>query len=159
MKKVLSIIFALISVLCVAFAFSACGEDEKDFYTLSEAYKKGLLTREQVMSIAYYHNGGIRDNEKIMGEDYVPLPKTPEELSAETELALCQAYLEFCQQTENSSVSEYRLAQYCGTYNGCAAVMMVPVSGGFFDMMSTEEVAGITIVYNNSNTIQIWKNA
>ena len=32
-------------------------QNKKGFYTVTEAYENGLITRDQVMSISYYHNG------------------------------------------------------------------------------------------------------
>ena len=58
------------------------------FYTLKEAYNGGLISKADLMSIAYYHNGGRQYNEEIMGEDFVPAPKTPEKLSPATENAI-----------------------------------------------------------------------
>jgi hypothetical protein len=60
------------------------------FYSLQEAYDQGLLTHEDLQSIAYYHNGGYFDvNEEFTGwgydENFTPVPKTPEILNVETE--------------------------------------------------------------------------
>lgn len=161
MKKILSILIALVSTICLSFAFSACSEEEIEtgiFYTVTEAYEQGYLTREQVMSIAYYHNGGTKWNEEIMGEDYTPLAITPEKLPAEAESALKQDYLDFVWSDTTNTISDVRIDKYYGTYNGYVAVMMAVNFGGFFDEIWREEVAGIVIRYRDSNNIKIWRN-
>ena len=84
MKKLIAFILSVVSVVITAFALVGCTNNETledgEFYTVTQAYEKGYLTREQVMSIAYYNNNGCRGNEEIMVEDYQPLPKIPEEL-------------------------------------------------------------------------------
>ena len=118
-----------------------------------------MITQEQVKSIAYYHNGGIQFNEEIMGEDYTPLQKTPEELSGETEKLIIQDYVDAYCKGENRSVTDYKIDKYFGTYNGYVACMIAPTSGGFLDEVRKEEVAGVIIRYRDSNSIKIWKNS
>lgn len=87
--KILAVVLAL-GALCMG-VLSGCdnGKDgletgEGTFYTLQKAYDEGYLTKEEIMSIAYYHNGSRVHNEEIMSEEYTPIPKTPQELSEET---------------------------------------------------------------------------
>ena len=76
----------LLGMLCMlAGILAGCApEASGDFYSLQEAYEAGYLTKEEIMSIAYYHNGSRVYNEEIMSEEYTPIPKTPQELSEET---------------------------------------------------------------------------
>ena len=102
--------FLLVPV-CLLLCAVGCGKnDEKledgKFYTVTEAYEKGYLTREQVMSIAYYHNGGRSHNEEIMSEDYQPLLKTPEKLSKVTEASLRQTYIDHRWKEEDLKANE-----------------------------------------------------
>ena len=158
MKKIFSVLIALISVISIAFAFGGCGgKDEKKFYTVTEAYEEGLLTREQIMSIAYYHHEGIRRNEEVMGEDYIPLPLTPEKLSDKTENCLKQAYLnEYYQDKNYAELSGVKIDRYYGTYNGQVVVMMSDDYSGGADIEWEEKVAGINIYYINGNSIKVW---
>ena len=78
--KILAVVLAL-GALCMGM-LSGCdnGKDgletgEGTFYTLQKAYDEGYLTKEEIMSIAYYHNGGRVYNEEIMSEEYTPIPK------------------------------------------------------------------------------------
>ena len=68
----------LLGMLCMlAGILAGCApEASGDFYSLQEAYEAGYLTKEEIMSIAYYHNGGRVYNEEIMSEEYTPIPKT-----------------------------------------------------------------------------------
>ena len=163
MKKILSGLLALVSVICVAFAFVGCGEAEEkseeiNFYTVTEAYEEDLLTREQVMSIAYYHNGGMKFNEEIMGEDYAPLPKTPEVLSNETQNAIKHNYLDaYYNGKKKVKLTGVRIDSYYGIYNNrYVAVMASDDYSKTTDEEWTEKVDGISIGYNSGNRILIW---
>ena len=72
---------------------SSVVEKKGTFYTLQEAYDNGWLNQEQLLSIAYYHQG-TEGNEELMGENYTPIPKTPDMLSEELELEIKQKYYE-----------------------------------------------------------------
>lgn len=68
------------------------------FYSLQEAYVNGWLTQEQLLSIAYYHHSesytydlNTRYNTELMGENYQPIPKSPETLSDESILTIIQS--------------------------------------------------------------------
>ena len=91
--------------------------------TLQDASDKGLLTKEDLMSIAYRYDGR-KGNEEIMGEDYEPLPKTPVVLDEITELKIK------CAMAKNlwgksgyaEDVGGFHIKAYYGTYNGCVAL-------------------------------------
>ena len=162
MKKLLSVLLALISATCIAFAFGGCGKGDIEagtFYTVTEAYENGWLTREEVMSIAYYHNGGNRYNEDIMDENYTPLPKTPKVLSKKTENSIKQTHLNRHYQGEDyAELSGVRIDMYYGTYNGCVAVFISDEYSGTTGAEWVEEVAGISISYNSGKRIDIWRS-
>ena len=166
MKRILSMLLVIISVISLSFAFGSCVDNQTaeqgaagTFYTVTEAYEKGYLTREQVMSIAYYHNGGNSKNEDIMGEDYVPLPKAPGELSSETENAIKQVHLNFYyEDNDYAELSGVRIDRYYGTYNGCVVVMTSDDYSGTTGLEWIEEVADISICYNSGKRIEIWRN-
>ena len=72
--KMIGIFFAAILLLVAELScFAGCDPAPSGtIYSLREAYENGLLTKEELMSIAYYHNGGRRFIEAIMCEDYTP---------------------------------------------------------------------------------------
>ena len=55
MKKWISGILCGIMLLIMAFAFAGC-KPRGNFYSLKEAYEKGLLEKENIQTIADYHN-------------------------------------------------------------------------------------------------------
>lgn len=194
MKKLLAILLSFISIFSIA-AFAGCdkegtqdgapvgenqtdGQDKTDdraeiatgtFYTVTEAYKKGYLTREQVMSIAYYHNekydfvsdyyyqSGKVSNEEIRDETYTPIPITPEKLSTDTENSIKQTYLDlYYKDKDYAELSGVRIDSYYGTFDGCVAVMITDNYSETTSALRVEEVADIGICYNNGNRILIW---
>ena len=80
MKKILIFVTVLIMIIP---NLVGCKTRVKS-YTLQDAYEKGLITKEELVSIAYYWNNDINYNKDIMGDNYTPIPKKPEELSDKT---------------------------------------------------------------------------
>ena len=194
MKKILSVILALISTISLAFAFGACGEEsgkqnnevngsdqthgtgkeenggetqtnKQDivtgtFYTVTEAYELGYLTREDVMSIAYYHNGGNYMNEDIMDEYYAPLPMTPERLSAEDEKALINSFYnsDSWGLYEDNFTKDDISYWYLGTHGNVIAVKIGVKGEAVSEVVWKEIIDGVTIYYRNGKRILIWDN-
>lgn len=137
-KKIISFVILLIMV----FSFSACSKATPPpagyFYDLSEAYEKGWITKDDLKSMAYYKKeimpAVYYDNmDSAFGgdascfEDFVPVDKTPEKLSAETEEKIKQAYvsnvLTFSEYPD-AGTTDVSIYGYYGTYNGYTAVMI-----------------------------------
>ena len=168
MKKIKS---ALVAVLAAAMlvamlgCFAGCGPTPSGtFYTLQEAYEGGLLTREELMSIAYYHNGGRQYNEEIMSEEYTPIPKEPAELSEETSLQIRNTAAWEYRESGHESLSEavaddFTITEYCGTYGDCVVIMITDIGltgkPGVADMAVTIE--GLSFHYNSGNILKVWK--
>ena len=140
-------------------------ESAGTFYTVQEAYDNGWLTQEDVMSIAYYHNGGRTHNEEIMSENYEPTPKTPHVLSDETQLKIKNtAIKEFRVKFPNSIFAEdakaddFTIKEYNGTYGDCIAIMTEDVYTGYWGVIVTQCVAGVNLYYYDSNEIKIWRD-
>ena len=136
------------------------GENIGAFFSLQEAYDKGWLTQNDLMSIAYYHSGGRLYNEEIMPEDYSPQPKMPEILSDETQLKIkstaAKEYREEYKITEAEAVG-FTINQYCGTYGNCVVVMMRDVYSGTTGEVWTDTVSDINFYYNSGKSIQVWR--
>ena len=96
MKKLIAFILSVVSVVITAFALVGCTNNETledgEFYTVTQAYEKGYLTREQVMSIAYYYNNGRKGNENVMSKNYTPVPMVPERLSKTADQAMKNSF-------------------------------------------------------------------
>ena len=112
---------------------SVVEEELGKFYSLQEAYDNGWLTREELLSIAYYYHGRY-GNEEIMDENYVPLPKTPETLDEEMDLEIRQAYAK----GNSNRVARLEIEAYCGTYGECIAVFIYEFGGG--EHMTVEDI-------------------
>lgn len=165
MKKILSILLALVSVISIAFAFGGCGDEEKGpgfFYTVEYAYSNGYITHDEAMSIAYYHNDGINSNTDESVENFTPQPLAPKKLSNKIEKSIKQTYLntEYTGKISRSGekLSDVKIDKYYGTYNGYVAVM---VSGkyGPDKKVWTERFSDIEIRYKTANRIYIWRKA
>ena len=156
MKKTVVIIISLISVFVMAFSFGGC-KNRGAFCNLTDAYERGYLTREQVLSIAYYKNAGAEDNEELMGENFAPIPKNPEILPAKTLKSIKQTYYNLSRVDEpDMKLSGIRITVYLGTYGNFVAVMIYDDYSAYTTALWTEEVDGIKIHYGDGNRILIW---
>jgi len=143
------------------------------FYSLQEAYDEGLLTYDDIRSIAYYHNGGIEylydgpysdfGPESIWVQsspNYVPIPKNPEILSEAVERNLKEswAYNYRSIYQKNATIEDFKILEYYGIYNQRCYALMIVQSPGIFDAsVWYVVVADVLFVYSNGNRITIWK--
>ena len=136
-------------------------ENSGAFYTMQGAYDNGYLTKADLMSIAYYHNGGRKHNEEIMDEAYTPAPKTPETLSEVTELLIKRTAAKDYRENHNinnAEASGFTITEYDGTYGDCVAVIMrddYSGSAGVVEVL-VETIGGVNYYYTG-RTIKIWK--
>lgn len=164
--KILAVVLAL-GVLCMG-VLSGCdnGKDgletgEGTFYTLQKAYDEGYLTKEEIMSIAYYHNGGRVYNEEIMSEKYTPIPKVPKELSENVSYKIRETVASELRRSniKNAKADGVNIVHYYGTYDGAVAVIVTHSYLGDSPAVvvdSSYSVAGVIFHYWTSNHIQIW---
>ena len=145
----------LLGMLCMlAGILAGCApEASGDFYSLQEAYEAGYLTKEEIMSIAYYHNGGRVYNEEIMSEEYTPIPKRNVKKIRST---AAHGYNERFPD-QNAAADDFSINKYCGTYGDCVVVMMTDIYSNYTDAEWFGEVAGVRFYYNNGNSLSIWK--
>lgn len=132
---------------------------EREFFNLADAYDAGLLTQEDLLSIAYYHHSqlhlgkGIDCNAELMVENYQPIKKSPEKLSEEQEKNIKQSLLsELEKEFPEESLSQDNISfwQYYGTYNGSVAIRIVYSNGDqipMYDVEVEDIVAGVTFCY------------
>ena len=120
MKKILSILLAIISTICITFAFVGCGtvEVSGSFYTIKQAYDNGWLNEDDLKSIAcgyyeFFQFSVYTDYENLYSGMFDP----HEELSKTKEKELKQAYLVQIVKAPDSSIDGVEIAQYYGTYN------------------------------------------
>ena len=168
MKKRIFITLLFSAVCAFGAIFSAgCNTPTGKFYTLQEAYDNGFLTQEDLMSIAYYHNGTIFNgstgrygNEEIMPEDYVPKSKMPEELSMETRNAICKTYFDKYygpNNLDNVRLNDIGIGKdYYGTYNKCVVVKVWVDNYPVTDDVNEYIIGGVKICYTNGKRISVW---
>lgn len=163
MKK-LKILAAMIGIMLLfAGALSGCAKNEGIFYTLQEAYDAGMLTQNDLMSIAYYHNGGRKYNEDIMSEDYTPIPKMPQELGQNVSYKIrATVALELRRsKIKEAKTDGVSIVHYYGTYDGAVAVIVTHSYLGDSPAVTVDisySVAGVIFHYWTYNLIQIWIN-
>lgn len=155
-------------LLCSAGIFGGCeaGKDREDpldgkeLYSLKEAYEGGVISREALMSIAYYHNGGREYNEAIMGKDYQPIEKVPAQLSEQEEDNIKAVFAQA--ETENKGevtrAEDIVLVCYYGVYDGCYAFI---ADNALFvhpavDVDETDRIGDVNIHYTDFERIMIW---
>ena len=143
MKKVL--LFAIAFVML--FSLVACKDKENElvgdgaFYSLQEAYDNEFLTKQDLQSIAYYHNDAS-------------IPVYPTSLKANIADKIKQNFASHvnCQDTEHNIQ-----IKYYGTYNGSVVAMIDGCGLGYADMPSSENIYGMIFYYANSQRIMVWK--
>ncbi len=163
MKKIINLIVALTAAVLLCGGVAGCAPQKAGtFYTVKEAYEAGFLTRDDIMTIAYYHNGGRVYNEESMGANFTPVAKTPQELSKETSLQIrnTAAYDYRKEFPETKAVAdEFQIIEYCGTYGDCVAIMMRDDHSGYSGALGRDVIADITFFYNSSNRMKIWRES
>lgn len=127
-------------------------EDEKEgtFYSLQEAYDRGLLSQENLLSIAYYHNNWIpytdRLSENIAKSIKRDLTKILEEKDNKPIQAVdCETAI---------------IEKYYGTYNNCVAVIVdrAGVNSGAVYIPISVEIGSVTFIYDLYRPqIVVWK--
>lgn len=158
--KNLSIVFSAIALCC---GMAGCAPRASGtFYSLKEAYEAGYLTYDDVMSIAYYQNGGRRYNESVMDEDYTPQPREPQGLSEKTSLRIRNTAAHNYRNNIHADAPEavaddFNIIRYYGTYGDCVAVMMTDNYTGYTQALWEDTIADIVVFYYNGNSIIVWR--
>ena len=94
------------------------------FYSLEEVYYKDWITRDDLLSIAYYTGTG-QLNTMITGENFVPKKKNPETLSEEIQQDIKEAKVaRYIDQFPDLKADDVKIQDYYGTYNGFAVVLL-----------------------------------
>ena len=159
-----SLIVGVVLIMCVGI-LCACnnGDDFRnpingepkagEFYTLQEAFDNGWLSRGDLRNIAYHRTG---DGQK---KGFKPTPKNPEVLSAETELAIKEAYAANLRERGilEAVADGVGVNNYFGIYNDLVTVFIYDKYSGYADVILNQTIGGIKFTYNNSNEIIVWK--
>ena len=141
-KKIVSLLLQIILIAVFAISATACKEKEKmgAFYYLGEAFDKGLLTKADLESIAFYHN-----------DDSMPV--YPETLDAEIAEAIKRDFVH----NENCQDKTHEIEiKYYGTYDGSVA-FLIYCKLSYADILYNETVDDVFFYYGSPDKILIWK--
>ena len=120
------------------------GEITGVFYTVEEAYEAGYLTREDLMSIAYYHN------------EWIPYPETLDNSIAE---AIKKTRAEDLRKNvPEAKAEDIQIIKYYGEYNGNYAVMVDNPYGEYPAVIvdEWETVGGVKFHYTSFERVVVW---
>lgn len=147
MKKFLSVLLTLVSVICISFAFGGCGSNVEvrgKFYSLEKAYDNGWLSMGDLESIAYYYN------------DYSNRTDGPDKkLSSEEEEEIKRAFLNQIAEDPFGEKDEVKINFYYGTFNG-NIVVAVRYSLMCIDPVTKDEVYIGGVLFKNYWDAQTW---
>jgi hypothetical protein len=145
-KKIVAIVMVLGLGFMAMFLLGACTggddgdvEDRASFYTLRQAFNLGLITEEDVKSIA---DGSWREVQSAVLCDFI-----------EAEIKWDWLI------NRNLNIGEARLLRYHGSYNGSVAVVMGDTrQRTTIVRLVTVRVAGIDFTWEHRSPIRIWKS-
>lgn len=162
LKKLIYV--GVVLIVCVGI-LCACNDDDfrnprngepeaGEFYTIDEAYENGWLSKGELRSIAYYLNS------ESQGKNFEPIPKNPEALSEELDLAIREDIARTYR--DNGSYPEaiaddISISKYFGKYGDMYAFTYGAI---YFDSpaaITTKYVDGIKFIYPQSDTVMLWK--
>jgi hypothetical protein len=152
-------IIALGVLIIMAISLAACENTKGSFYSLQEAYDEGLLTVEDLQSIANYQSAGEDE------PDFAPIPKNPEYLSNEIINAIKKTYLVNLRDIRNqdgtlmcpnATISDVKFLGYYGTYNNAIAIKISDEYSGYPGVVQKFTVADITFTYSGVPVV-IWQ--
>lgn len=88
-----------------------------EIYALEKAYENKMVTKDDLLTIAYYLNGSTHGNEELMGEDFIPKPLKPEDYTADVERRLFETAAYFSRIVgEYARSDDYSTVDYLGRY-------------------------------------------
>ncbi len=158
MKKAFGTLACAILCCLVLFSFVGCGEDKASTQStlcgIEEAYANGLISKDDLRSIAYYYNG------EDVAIDFILIPKTPESLSKDTIKKIKQTYYDKVSDGKSgATVDDVNIAGYYGTYNGCVIVEINAscVSGIGGDPIYYPEYMIGDVIFHSYTPLEVWK--
>ena len=158
MKKILSVFLCFITL----FFCAGCNKEKNppgEIYSLEEAYENGWITREHLLSIAYYFGGQKENNVELQDENYAPIPKNPEKLSKKMALKIRKTDL-YMEQNEYDrktlDLEDIKIIAYHGCYVGCWVVEVRERGTIFSDTMTEWSIGNVKFTYREGLPI-VWK--
>lgn len=116
------------------------------FYALQEAYDEGLLTMQDLQTIADFLNGGTASAIELSGEIVELIKET-----AAIDMRNKEPDLE-------TKAEDFIILKYYGTYNGSVAVILNDPHHEYpaVEIDIWVEVAGVSFHYVGHGTITVW---
>jgi hypothetical protein len=149
------VVIAVVAIMLFGVvALTGCTPEEDEivakgiFYSLKEAYDEGLLTVENLQSIADYHNNGI---------------SYPEELDDFVSESVKKAWAESLRTDKTNprpetTAEEIVITKYYGTYNNCIVVILDYGTHADVSIPVTDTVGGVSFNYGHPRySIVCWK--
>ena len=125
-------------------------------YTLQEAFKQGFITENDLKSIAYYNNGGRKNNEDKIAEDFAPQPLNPETIPADIQKYVKSDYIYYNEKLENTEdISKVKINRYYGNYNG-AYVLTLCGPFDYIAVINDFSVDGYNFYYTQEE-FMVWR--
>lgn len=171
-RKFKRLIFLLLAFTMVisSFGLSACDEQPqtpalKDtpikedtnggpLYTIQQAYDFGYIRGDDLKNVAYYYNPSAYSKKNA---NFVPMNKTPRELTKEREREICEYYIQnVLNISQEDEWDGYARAIYMGCYGNCYVVKIN--SSNFVQGEIKEKIIGTEIFYDYyPNLIYVWR--
>ena len=116
MKNMRNILIFCLVLLSLS-VLSGCKKNDNvgDFYNLITAYEEGLITKEDLKSIACYYNGKEVDG-------FNPKPMNPEKIDKRSQKLIKKMYLEKILDGKKTNINKVQIYNYYGNYNGNIAL-------------------------------------
>ena len=158
MKKWLARILCGLFLFGSLFSLTGCKKETNppgEIYSLEKAYENGWITREHLLSIAYYF-GQTDNNAELQDENYAPIPKNPEKLSKKTALKIRKTEL-YSARSSKAELSDVEIIGYYGCYSGYYAVEISASYLLYPAVVNAERtIGGVLFVYTNEFPV-LWK--
>ena len=165
MKRLLAILLTLTTLGCLG--VSSCKKRQTQdpsterqaigrFYTLQEACDQGFITESDLKSIAYYNNGGRKNNEDKIAEDFAPQPLNPETIPTDIQKYVKSDYVYYNEKLENTEdISKVKINRYYGNYNG-AYVLTLCGPFDYIAVINDFSVDGYNFYYTQEE-FRVWR--
>lgn len=183
MKRIMTnkILLNIIVFICLLSMFTACGQKkenlqitEGELFTLEQAYNNGFLSHDDLLSIAYYHQGSIM-NAETATDVFTPKNMEPKELSKDIDYSVRQTLVSILNEKFNANsfqIDNIVICAYYGTYHDGVVIRMIYSEAdtiALTDVIREDVVSGIKFYYSSyteffrtddfifSNSIMYWK--
>lgn len=160
-RKIIAISVLLVIAIVFVSTLVGCNnlEPKGKFYSLQQAYDDGLITVEDLQSIACYLCNWIDCSE------ITPTPKNPETLDEKTVSKIKNdSLIKLLAEKDKDGRQLYPKAttkdiyvKYYGTYNDMIAVVVENGFVGYADVILEDVIGGVTFIYSGPFPI-LWKD-